>query len=287
MEKYFKRTSSLEVGSQNNSSISSNKRRFLEFEVESLIAGPGQRPKISSYHPNDRDKVRCAYLQKDFFLRQGLVFRGNDETDDSVNQENFLELLNFLAQHSEEIDRAFKNACENLKLRASSFQKDIVRAVASEMTKVIINDLGDELFFVLIDEDRDISIKEQMSVCLSIGVIIRTYNLSLPRIHGQGYDGAACLNPRHLFFAFDNEKLIQLAQFYPLEFSSTQLLTLDSQLENFILDVRSDDQFSNLKGIGALSEKLVETRKNIVYPLVFLLSKLALVLPVATSNCIS
>ncbi|XLV03805.1 hypothetical protein S245_018142, partial [Arachis hypogaea] len=25
---------------------------------------PGQRPKISSYHPNDRDKVRCAYLQK-------------------------------------------------------------------------------------------------------------------------------------------------------------------------------------------------------------------------------
>ncbi|XP_016186259.1 uncharacterized protein LOC107627967 [Arachis ipaensis] len=94
----------------------------------------------------------------------------------------------------------------------------------------------------------------------------------------------ACLNPRHSFFAFDKENLIQLAQFYPLEFSSTQLLALDSQLENFILDVRSDDQFSDLNGISALSQKLVETRKNIVYPLVFLLLKLALVLPVATAS---
>ncbi|XP_072094157.1 uncharacterized protein [Arachis hypogaea] len=94
----------------------------------------------------------------------------------------------------------------------------------------------------------------------------------------------ACLNPRHSFIAFDKERLIQLAQFYPLEFFSTQLLALDSQLENFILDVRFDDQFSNLNGIGTLSQKLVETRKNIVYPLVFLLLKLALVLPVATAS---
>ena len=73
----------------------------------------------------------------------------------------------------------------------------------------------------------------------------------------------ACLNPRHSFLAFDKEKLIQLAQFYPLEFSSTQLLALDSQLENFILDMRLDDQFSNINGISGLSQKLVETKKHI------------------------
>ncbi|XP_057720354.1 uncharacterized protein LOC130934845 [Arachis stenosperma] len=112
-----------------------------------------------------------------FLLRQGLAFRGNDETDDSVNQGNFLELLNFIAQHNEEIDRAFKNARGNLKLIAPSIQKDIVRAAARETTKVIVDDLGDELFAVLVDEARDISIKEQMSVCL--------------RVRGQGYDGAS------------------------------------------------------------------------------------------------
>ncbi|XP_025669851.1 uncharacterized protein [Arachis hypogaea] len=469
-----------------------------------------------------------------FLLRQGLAFRGNDETDDSVNQRNFLELLNFLAQHNEEIGRTFKNARANLKLIAPSIQKDIVRAAARETTKVIVDDLGDELFAVLVDEARSISIKEQMSVCLryvnkegqvrehffglvhvsntnalslklALESLLETYNLSLSRVRGQGYDSAsnmqgefnglktlilkensyafyvhcfahqlqasckrrdmlrdskmtktiealksgeissgcglnqetalkragdirwgshyetilrlislfpsvvnvleyveedgnnseqsaeachlwndqdivnamalvkvskqrlqnirndgwsllldevllfcdkhditvpimndifvsqgrsrrkaqkisnlhhfqvkifyqvvdrqpqelnnrftevntelllciACLNPRHSFFAFDKEKLIQLAQFYQLEFSSTQLLALDSQLENFILDVRSDDQFSDLNGIDTLSQKLVKTRKNIVYPLVFLLLKLALVLPVATAS---
>ncbi|XP_057761157.1 uncharacterized protein LOC130981593 [Arachis stenosperma] len=155
-----------------------------------------------------------------FLLRQGLVFCGNDETDVSVNQGNFLELLNFLTQHNEVIGRALKNARENLKLRAPSIQKDIVRAAASETTKVIVNDLGDELFAVLVDEARDISIKEQMSVCLrcvnkkgqvrehflglvhvsitnvlslklALEPLLETYNLSLSRVHSQGYDGAS------------------------------------------------------------------------------------------------
>ncbi|XLT36160.1 hypothetical protein HN873_067452, partial [Arachis hypogaea] len=99
-----------------------------------------------------------------FPLQQGLAFRGNDKTDDSVNKENFLELLNFLAQHNEEIGHAFKHARGNLKLIAPSIQKDIVRVTVSEMTKVIVDDLGHELFAVLVHEARDISIKEQMSV---------------------------------------------------------------------------------------------------------------------------
>ncbi|XP_020987494.1 uncharacterized protein LOC107465075 [Arachis duranensis] len=94
----------------------------------------------------------------------------------------------------------------------------------------------------------------------------------------------ACLNPSDSFFAFDKEKLLRLAEFYPHEFSSTQLLALDSQLENFILDMCLDDQFSNINEISGLSQKLVETKKYIIYSLVFLLLKLALILPVATAS---
>ncbi|KAL7230409.1 hypothetical protein ACSBR2_008819 [Camellia fascicularis] len=36
--------------------------------------------------------------------------------------------------------------------------------------------------------------------------------------------------------------------------------------------------------IGDLTRKLVETKKDIVYPLVYLLVKLALILPVATAT---
>jgi hypothetical protein len=63
-----------------------------------------------------------------------------------------------------------------------------------------------------------------------------------------------------------------------------ELMGLDNQLENYILDVRSCEQFSNLDGIGDLSRILVETRKHIAYPMVYLLLKLALLLPVATAT---
>ncbi|XP_057756043.1 uncharacterized protein LOC130975241 [Arachis stenosperma] len=362
-----------------------------------------------------------------FLLRQGLAFRGDDESHNSNNQ-------------------------------------DIVRAAASETTKVIIDDLGDDLFAILVDEARDIFVKEQMAVCLryvnkewivmerflglvhvsstnalslkvALESLLAKHSLSLARIRGQGYDGASnmqgefnglkslilkentcafyvhcfshqlqlalvvvakkqveiallfnllaslcnivgasckrkdmlrenqmqktivalqngdvssgrglnqettlkrtgvtnelsqalqksdqdiinamtlvkvskqrlqsirddgwssLLNEVSLFCDSHNilvrnmndifEKLLRLAEFYPHEFSSTQLLALDSQLENFILDMRLDDQFSNINGTSGLSQKLVETKKHVVYPLVFLLLKLALILPVATAS---
>jgi membrane-anchored glycerophosphoryl diester phosphodiesterase (GDPDase) len=80
------------------------------------------------------------------------------------------------------------------------------------------------------------------------------------------------------------EKLICLANFYPSEFSTVELMKLDSQLETFIIDLRSDDQFSKLNGIVDLSEMLVKTKKHIVYPMIYLLLKLVLILPVATAT---
>ncbi|XP_045796147.1 zinc finger MYM-type protein 1-like [Trifolium pratense] len=94
----------------------------------------------------------------------------------------------------------------------------------------------------------------------------------------------SCLSPRDSFSAFDKEKLLRLAQFYPSEFSPIQILALDSQLENYFIDVWSEDAFSELEGISDLSLKLVETRKHIVYPLVYLLLELSLILPVATTT---
>ena len=93
----------------------------------------------------------------------------------------------------------------------------------------------------------------------------------------------ACLNPSESFVAFDKQKLIQLAQFYPQEFSPIEFMVLNDQLETYIIDVRLNVQFSNLKGICDLAQKMVETKKkHIVYPLVYLLITLALILPVAT-----
>ena len=61
-------------------------------------------------------------------------------------------------------------------------------------------------------------------------------------------------------------------------------MALDNQLQNYIVDMRSSNEFFELKGIGDLTRKLVETKKDIVYLLVYLLVKLAVILPVATAT---
>ena len=90
---------------------------------------------------------------------------------------------------------------------------------------------------------------------------------------------ASCLNPRNLFQAFDKDKLIKFARFYPSEFPNTAIAALDLQLQAFITDVRSDARFHEMVSLSHLSVKMVGTGKNSMYPLVYLLLKLALVLP--------
>ncbi|XP_038717176.1 uncharacterized protein LOC120010447 [Tripterygium wilfordii] len=46
-------------------------------------------------------------------------------------------------------------------------------------------------------------------------------------------------------------------------------------------DVRNNEKFSGIKGIAGLAQKMVETKKNVVFPFVYTLITLALILPVA------
>ena len=86
--------------------------------------------------------------------------------------------------------------------------------------------------------------------------------------------------PSNSCFAFEKENLIRFAHFYPIEFSAVDVIGLDSQLKIYTRDMRSHLELLNIEEIGQLTEKLVETKKHIVYPLVFLMVKLALISPV-------
>ncbi|KAJ9542793.1 hypothetical protein OSB04_029299 [Centaurea solstitialis] len=118
-----------------------------------------------------------------FLLRQGLAFRGHSENEDSHN-------------------------------------KDIVQASSEAIINVIMEDLGNDLFGILVDESRDVSCKEQMALVLRFinkrGEVVKRFiglrnvsdtsalslkatiydmlskwKLSPTRIRGQGYDGAS------------------------------------------------------------------------------------------------
>ncbi|GMP22979.1 hypothetical protein CsSME_00000752 [Camellia sinensis var. sinensis] len=127
----------------------------------------------------------------------------------------------FLADHNEDVKVvALSTTPQNLKLTSPDIQKDIVNVAAFETINVIIRDLGDALFSILIDEVRDISIKEQMAVVIRyvdqkdqvigrlLGIehvantnalslkqamenLFSKLGLSISRLRGQGYDGAS------------------------------------------------------------------------------------------------
>ncbi|XP_049343187.1 uncharacterized protein LOC125807502 [Solanum verrucosum] len=94
--------------------------------------------------------------------------------------------------------------------------------------------------------------------------------------------GVACLNPVDSFSSFDIKNVLRMVELYPDDFGENVMVTLRNQLETYIVDV--DKRFSNLKGLGNLSEMLVKVKKHLNYPLVFRLIKFALLLPVATAT---
>ena len=94
----------------------------------------------------------------------------------------------------------------------------------------------------------------------------------------------SALNPLNSFASYDALKVMRLAEFYHMDISSTDLIRLEFQLTTFIDDMRQDDRFRNASNIGELSIMLVATKKHVLYDLVYLLIKLILILPVATTS---
>ena len=64
----------------------------------------------------------------------------------------------------------------------------------------------------------------------------------------------------------------------------SQVFFLDNQLEIYIHDMQSIEEFSTFRGIGQIVENMVEMKKNVSYPLVYSLVTLALILLVATTT---
>ncbi|RWR86320.1 Dimer_Tnp_hAT domain-containing protein/DUF4371 domain-containing protein [Cinnamomum micranthum f. kanehirae] len=168
-----------------------------------------------------RIRLKATLSSIRFLLRQGLPFCGHDESEDSNNMGNFLECLKFLADNNKTIKGVvLENAPENLKVTSPKIQKDIVNAAAIETAQAIIYELGDVPFALLVDQSRDISMKEQMAVILhyvdtrgcvierflaiehvtnttaqSLKVVIEAiffkHGLSITTLRGQGYDRAS------------------------------------------------------------------------------------------------
>ena len=87
-----------------------------------------------------------------FLISQGMAFRGHDESSTSLNKGNFCEMIDWYKDKNEKVRHAFDRGPKNCKMLAPEIQKDLAKCCTQEVTDVIMREIGDRQFFVLIDE---------------------------------------------------------------------------------------------------------------------------------------
>ncbi|XP_023743007.2 uncharacterized protein LOC111891158 [Lactuca sativa] len=233
------------------------------FLINNLPSDRADRPRITSYHPNQRDEIRriywikgpsqpkghdfpsikignknihfvkewfdefnwleystkenkayclCCYLFGDivgqqggeiFLLKNMLTFRGHDESDGSLSKGLFIEQLSFLRDHNESIyNVTLQNAPKNEKLTSPKIQKEIVQCFSKEIIKSICEEIGKDVFAILVDESSDerfvgvVHVKDTSSLTLkeAIDSGFTNNNLSISQLVvvavAKNHDGA-------------------------------------------------------------------------------------------------
>ncbi|KAJ1690536.1 hypothetical protein LUZ63_014691 [Rhynchospora breviuscula] len=155
-----------------------------------------------------------------FLIMQCDAFRGHDESSTSLNKGTFREFVDWYKDKVEVVKDAYDNGSKNCQMLSHHIQKDLTKACAEEVMAVAMDEIRGRKFSVLIDESRDVSIKEQMAMILRfvndegkvlerfVGIqhierctavalkealvgMLCSHKLSISMLRGQGYDGAS------------------------------------------------------------------------------------------------
>ncbi|XP_021803993.1 zinc finger MYM-type protein 1-like, partial [Prunus avium] len=152
---------------------------------------------------------------------QACALRGNDESIDSMNRGNFVELIKYTAQWNDKVNEVvLDNAPGNAKYISGLIQKEILHILADKVRTKIREEVGESHYCILVDEAKDASNREQMAIVLrfvdkdgfvrerffeivrvedtssltlkqEISRVLINSNLQIDKMRGQGYDGAS------------------------------------------------------------------------------------------------
>ncbi|XP_073271512.1 uncharacterized protein [Primulina huaijiensis] len=170
---------------------------------------------------NNRLRLTATIESIRWLNLQACAFRGHDESPSSNNRGNFIEMINFIRKMNKSIgDIVLEKAPKNAKYTSPAIQKDVLNIISNQVRAKIRKEIGDTKFCILVDEARDASNKEQMTIVLrfvdnegflrerfftivhvtnttaatlkkEISDALGRYDLHIHNMRGQGYDGAS------------------------------------------------------------------------------------------------
>ena len=116
---------------------------------------------------NNRLRVKTSIDIIRWLTIQGCPFRGHDETLQSKNRGNFLEIIRILASYNDKVAQVvLENAPKSAKYTSPTIQKEILHVIASKVRSKIREDIGDSKFCIIVDVSRDESKREQLALVL-------------------------------------------------------------------------------------------------------------------------
>ncbi|KAF2294070.1 hypothetical protein GH714_007261 [Hevea brasiliensis] len=145
-----------------------------------------------------RLKVSCDAIK--WLTFQTCALRGHDESSNSKNRGNFIELIKILSSYNDKVELVvLENAPQNASYISPKVKKETLHVISNKVRDAIRDEIGDGKFCIIIDEAHDESRKEQMAIVLrfidkdgyKISDVLARHNLSIKNIRGQGYDGAS------------------------------------------------------------------------------------------------
>eukprot|EP00794_Sanderia_malayensis_P012585 gene12585-13873_t len=102
-----------------------------------------------------------------FLSAQGLAFRGHDESDESSNRGNFLELMDMLADYSHEL-RVFLDH-EKITYTSHDPQNQLIECIFEEVRSEVQNRIERSKFVsIMMDDTSDISNREQSAISIRL-----------------------------------------------------------------------------------------------------------------------
>lgn len=124
--------------------------------------------------------------------RQDIALRGHDESDKSENPGNFKAILQLVANHDDQFQQSYRNAPRNALYTSPDIQNQIASIMSNMVREVICTQVRDAVYFsLLVDEAKDISKKEQISIVLRYLQNDKVYERFIGFVHISSLDAAS------------------------------------------------------------------------------------------------
>ncbi|KAK2651917.1 hypothetical protein Ddye_011773 [Dipteronia dyeriana] len=125
----------------------------------------------------NRLQLKTSLEAVKWLAMQGCAFRGHDESINSTNRGNFIEMIKLQAKVNQEIvGIVLENSPQNAKYTSPRIQKELLNILANRVRAKIREEIRDAKFCILVDEVVDESNKEQMTIILRYEIDIPNMN---------------------------------------------------------------------------------------------------------------